>query len=163
MERTCPECCKTKDYDEFYKNNYSKDKKSYYCKECHRKKRMEYYKLEGRIQQAEKRKVLLSDPVYREKRNEYFRKYAKSRRANSRAKWLANVSISTAIELGELVPPKHCELCKKETKLHGHHWHGYSPSKWLDVLWLCPECHAYQHKILRTNTKVQKIIESHIP
>lgn len=33
-----------------------------------------------------------------------------------------------------------CHYCPKPTKQY-HHWHGYEPEHWLDVVPICTECH----------------------
>jgi DNA-binding transcriptional regulator YiaG len=56
---------------------------------------------------------------------------------------LAQVRVKTAVDNGVLVKPDKCEKCNKESKmLHGHHNDYDKP---LEVVWLCPTCHAEEH------------------
>ena len=45
------------------------------------------------------------------------------------------------------------EICQKQGKISGHHWHGYDRVHWLDVLWLCNECHTWHERCMRENER----------
>jgi len=50
-----------------------------------------------------------------------------------------------AIRRGILQRPDHCTICGKKCKPHAHHRSDAD----LDVMWLCPLCHAVLHRALR--------------
>ena len=58
-------------------------------------------------------------------------------------KYRATNAINNAIRDGKIIRPEYCEECGKEIKLHGHH-DDYS--KYLEVRWLCNDCHKQWHR-----------------
>ena len=54
----------------------------------------------------------------------------------------AHRAVFKAVRSGELKKPDCCQKCGETGIIHGHH-HDYS--KPLDVMWLCPKCHAAEH------------------
>lgn len=57
---------------------------------------------------------------------------------------LTQRKVHLAIHNGKLSKPDKCEKCSRVYKnLHGHH---KDYSKPLEVIWLCPACHAAEHK-----------------
>lgn len=50
---------------------------------------------------------------------------------------------SKAIERGQLIRPKACELCQSEGKMEAHHIDYGKP---MSVTWLCKKCHCKAHK-----------------
>jgi hypothetical protein len=53
--------------------------------------------------------------------------------------------VQWAVESGKIKKPTNCECCQKPSnKLEGHH---KDYSKPLDVIWLCPPCHGYTHRL----------------
>lgn len=46
-----------------------------------------------------------------------------------------------AVKIGALIKPDCCSVCGVKTKLEGHHHKGYARENWLDVQWLCGQCH----------------------
>jgi hypothetical protein len=61
--------------------------------------------------------------------------------ASAQVKRKARVAVKTALRSGRLVRPDACERCGHGLP-HAHH-HDYAEP--LDVEWLCPECHAWEH------------------
>ena len=54
----------------------------------------------------------------------------------------AHVKLNRAVKTGQIIKPKNCQICGKETKrIEGHHWRGYGEKYVLDVQWLCHRCH----------------------
>ena len=68
---------------------------------------------------------------------------AKYRKANPE-KSLAQDKLNIAVKGGKIIRPEKCQVCKLKTKVHGHH---IDYSKPLEVIWLCPKCHAKEHKV----------------
>ena len=54
----------------------------------------------------------------------------------------AKTAVRKAIAAGTIKKPTSCKLCKRESKLYGHHT---DYTKVLDVLWLCASCHRRIH------------------
>lgn len=73
-------------------------------------------------------------------------------------------AVARAVKNGELIKPDRCSICKrkevrvgshdwiysykdaclykkKSRPIEAHHW-SYEPEHWLDVIWVCPRCHA---------------------
>lgn len=38
-----------------------------------------------------------------------------------------------------------CEVCGTSDRVHAHHHVSYEPKDWLNVRWLCFECHKTEH------------------
>jgi hypothetical protein len=58
----------------------------------------------------------------------------------------AHDAVGKAIQSGRLIRPSVCTHCLRErgltqTKIEGHHHHGYDRAHWLDVQWVCKVCH----------------------
>lgn len=73
-------------------------------------------------------------------------------REKNRHKHAANRAVHQAIKSGRLVRPDTCSRCKRAAyvgdKIHAHHW-SYAPEHWLDVVWLCLNCHFRGHSRIR--------------
>lgn len=90
---------------------------------------------------------------YRSK--ESYRLYTKSRyhsiEENVRK---ARYYASNAIRDGRLIRLDNCEICKvkdwgkKRSMIEAHHYKGYNKANWLDIKWLCTNCHKIQHNKL---------------
>ncbi len=57
----------------------------------------------------------------------------------------AHGAVYRAVKKGFLTRPSSCSKCGKACKPHGHHHKGYAREFWLDVVWLCLECHLDEH------------------
>ena len=56
---------------------------------------------------------------------------------------LAQVRVKTAVENGKLFKPDFCQWCERPSSmLHAHHRDYEKP---LEIIWLCPPCHAKIH------------------
>lgn len=118
-----------------------------WCKNC--KKKADYKR---------SRKWLLARPdknaeysrIFRNKHLEKIKQkdaeYAKKRRILQPDKVKARKFIQNAVRDGRIIKPKFCEQCKgNKVRIEGHHYNGYSPSCWLNVIWLCVSCHKKEH------------------
>lgn len=98
-----------------------------------------------------------TDPTFVRKEKEYYKKwYATHGRNraidyreaiidwqnNNPEKFAAHRKVSQAVATGKLVKPKDCTICRRQTRLVGHH---PDYSKPLEVLWLCSSCHKLEH------------------
>ena len=67
---------------------------------------------------------------------------------------LAQAKVESAVKNGRLKKPDACQWCEKPSSmLHGHHRDYDKP---LDVIWLCPPCHAKIHG------KIEEVISSNL-
>lgn len=66
-----------------------------------------------------------------------------------RAQNLARIEVYKAVRNGTLEKKDKCEVCESADRVQSHHWHGYNKDRWLDVLWLCQQCHTYHERVLR--------------
>ena len=135
MERkVCFKCGIEKDLSEFYVHPRMKDGHLNKCKECTKRDAHERIVLHPEIVRAYEKKRY-SDP----KRKECVRRHVAQWSEKYPERKKASNMVNNAVRDGRLLKPDKCEMCNKEGKLHGHH---YDYSKPLDVIWLCPECHA---------------------
>ncbi|MES2367165.1 MAG: hypothetical protein V4563_14910 [Pseudomonadota bacterium] len=87
----------------------------------------------------------------------YIRRKIPEKTKARRRKWLleyhlknpekiqARQTLNNRVRNGQITKPKRCEGCRKVRKLHAHH---ADYSKRLEVKWLCPDCHAEEHRKL---------------
>jgi hypothetical protein len=77
-----------------------------------------------------------------EKRKTQFILKQRRKRKASKFYMRAHNVVSRAIKSGELIRPNRCQRCSLPCKPHAHH---DDHSKPLDIMWLCPVCHAARH------------------
>lgn len=149
----CRVCSEEKEPSEFYPQQLRKAGDIGECMECtktrvrdNRARRVEYY----REYDAER---FQKDPRVRERH----RRYKKTDKGGavlreSRLRWVgknpekraAHIAVGNAVRSGKLTKPSTCSKCgESAAKIHGHH-NDYS--KPLEVVWLCPSCHAEVHR-----------------
>jgi hypothetical protein len=109
-----------------------------HCKECwkakvkaNRAEKADYYREFDRQRG--------SDP----KRKAQFLAKQRRRRARGDGIMAAHNAVARAIKKGTLIRPDHCAHCLITCYPQGHHDDHGKP---LDVIWLCPICHAARHK-----------------
>ncbi len=112
-----------------------------HCKECwknrvkaNRKEKAEYYREFDRNRGSDPRRKAQFSAKQKRKREFAGVQYDR-----------AHVAVSRAIKSGAMVRPDHCSRCLIPCSPQGHH---DDHSKPLDVMWLCPICHAQRHKEL---------------
>jgi len=57
----------------------------------------------------------------------------------------AKEAVQRAVRIGRLTRPSACEQCGAPAPLQAHHYLGYAHEHWLDVQWLCVQCHTAAH------------------
>ena len=132
--KQCKKCGTTKSISEFYKNRSSKDGLSAWCKICHNADVKRYEKTERgkavkkRYVQSKKGKAIRR--ATQKRFNEHYPNYEKARHA-----------VNHAIESGKIQKASSykCKYCPKQAAQY-HHWHGYEPEHWLDVVPVCTQC-----------------------
>ena len=63
----------------------------------------------------------------------------------NKSKRRAQDALKRAVKRGDLIRPNKCNICGSKGIIHAHHHKGYLKKFYLDVLWLCPQCHTNQH------------------
>lgn len=141
LMKRCSSCKIEKDESEFYRNKRSKDGLKSQCKKCH---------LEGSIRTRDKERHRISNRQWMRNSNYYDRPEVRNRERkrallrNNTLKAKIRYLTIRAIELGLLVRPDDCGRCGKSGDIQAHHPDYSNP---LNVIWLCPLCHAEEHRI----------------
>jgi hypothetical protein len=140
MSKTCSKCKQSKPLSEFRKNPNHKDKRQSQCKFCQKQcdklyRQTEDYKKSQRQYQKSKKGKIVRFQIGQRTRKKY----------PERIK--ARHFVNHAIEKDELKSPNKfkCVYCGKQAEQY-HHWHGYEPEHWLDVVPSCRSCDRKIHK-----------------
>jgi hypothetical protein len=139
----CDRCKLIKLESEFYRNKSSRTGRQNYCVVCFRKAQKESYARVGRVKSKQHIQELLQDPDlathYRRRQAAALRRYRVRHGLETRARWAINhmlTRINAAISKSSS-----CDYCHQEIPLEAHHYKGYEPENWLNVHWLCHDCH----------------------
>jgi len=136
ISKCCTKCKKKKPVFEFHKDRSTKDGLLRWCKSCQKaycqtdKGKAVNHKATAKYLKTPKGKATMKR-FYTRNPN-----YAKATNA-----------VNHAIRDGKLPRPDSllCHYCPKPAKQY-HHWKGYEPEHWLDVLPVCRDCHKELHK-----------------
>lgn len=164
--KQCFKCGESKNLSAFY-NRSNK------CKDCtkeavrlNRLSNIEYYNeydrkrgFSGseRIKAATSKSKLKydSDPEFKAKVDKTKAEWA----IRNKVKRLAQQKVSNSLRDGKLIRPTTCSSCgKTDCEIQGHHW-SYLEEHWLDVIWLCTECHGKEHRKINAENR-QKLLQS---
>lgn len=159
--KKCFKCGEVKELSEFYKHPKMADGHVNKCKECNKKDvrenrldKKDYYDNYDRNRPNHKERAKKASERIKELYNsdEEFRqtilKHKRSWSEKNQHKRKAQHAAGNAIRDGKLTRSDRCEHCgTSEKKIQAHHW-SYEPENWLDVIWLCTECHGKEHKRL---------------
>ena len=139
--KTCIMCGETKPLSEYYAHPQMADGYLGRCKVCHRKeaRRIRSENLE-RYREYDRQRGK-SD----ERKLSYKIKNKNKRKFEGPIYDKAHNALVRAVKLGKIIRPDHCERCHITCVPQGHH-DDYS--KPLEVMWLCPICHAQRHREL---------------
>lgn len=148
--KPCKKCHETKPLSEFYFNRKS-NLSDNTCKECV-KSRVRSYRESNleKCREYDRQRYRLA----KKRNDDAFRsKYRKPIKASTRAKWCASnprkrraqIEVRKALQSGDLVRPKSCEVCACKCTPHAHHSDYRHPLK---IHWLCPKCHGRVHSVL---------------
>ena len=130
MEKKCFKCKRVLPLSMFYKHPQMGDGHLNKCKEC----------------------TVLDVRLYRDGNGEKIRAYDRARASDRHKvefkdrhplKKAAQTTLGNAVKYGKVVKPQFCIRCWSVGKIHGHHRDYSRP---LDVIWLCPRCHAIEHE-----------------
>jgi len=125
--KACTTCGETKELIEFSKRRELKSGFHSRCKACSNAYRREYAKTKSYIHS--RTKSLLN--------------YEK----NNPDKLKARSAVHNAVARGALKKTACIARECGSEKVHAHHYLGYKPEHWLDILWLCQKHHARTHYI----------------
>jgi len=156
ISKTCPKCKEIKFLSEFSKDCHKKSGHQVYCKLCHKAYRQskEYKASRKKYESSAKGKAAHKryeqKPVAILKKRISRLRYAKSSKGKLQSKLYklrhleqtrAQHAVNHAIERGCMRPisSQKCCICTKQATAY-HHWKGYSPEHWLDVVPVCT-CH----------------------
>jgi len=132
--KICFKCGKEKPLDLFYAHPKMRDGHLNKCKECTKR-------------DVKIRSIVKSDYIkeYEKMRNQTSKRkqkialYAKRDKEKNPDRARARNAVNNAIRNGKLKKSYTCEICGAIGPTHAHH---YDYSRPLDVIWLCPKCHA---------------------
>lgn len=133
-------------FKEYRKNN--REKLNEYHKEYRRKQRKEEpekikkYRLD--YYQKNKDILLARNKKWREENPEKIKKLLKDYYCNNKYKCSLRAKTRDAVKKG-LIKKEPCNICNsKKSEIHHNDYDNY-----LDITWLCRNCHAILHKELR--------------
>lgn len=153
----CPDCKQNKPLSEFNKSRTRKGGFQSYCKSCLKAYQKTY-------QQSEKGKAICRKATTKYQQTFNYKvvsaNYRQSlmgkaahRKADAKSKAIhpnnikAKDAVNNAIRAGKLPRPNTwlCHYCTRPAQEY-HHWHGYEPEHYLDVIPACRECHKKEHR-----------------
>lgn len=135
--KKCSKCGEAKPLDEFHRNRKMPDGLQYVCKTCRAEERRAYYAANREYQDEVNRTWRIANP---EKVEQYY--------ARERAKYPERVAarseVNKAVKRGDFPPPSAlvCDHCQEAQAEQWHHYLGYAPEHWLDVIAVCIPCHV---------------------
>ena len=112
------------------------------CKTCCKKKAKLYIEKEGI-----KAKTSLYQKEYRKTNKESKAKHSRKYRENNICKIKSHQAVKRALYSTLLVKSNVCEYCCTTSKTEAHHT-SYTEHMWLNIIWLCKECHLKADKDL---------------
>lgn len=148
ISKTCTKCKQTKALSEFHKDYNKKDKHRSDCKVCQCATKIQY-------RQSKHGKIIRQRYAKTEKGKNLISFYNKQWRLLHPERILAVNKVMYAICIDKLKPAKmlKCTYCSKQAEDY-HHYLGYAPEHWLDVIPVCRKCHCLFRKISHTNKLV---------
>lgn len=140
-EWLCPKCKQWLPSSGFYHNKRSISDITSYCRKCHGEKSI-------RTRDAENTRRLNRESSRRQRQKDPERFRLKERLASRRRGYTRKVQCRTllnnAVRDGRIQRPGCCSVCEAKERINAHHPDYDQP---LQVLWLCPLCHAEQHRM----------------
>lgn len=135
--KRCPKCGDKKSETEFWKSSRTRDGLYGWCKDCTRENQRKYHKTDKYKQDSRLRST----------------RFAKVNRDKTRAAQF----IYYAIQAGVIEKPEVAD-CGHAGNPEAHHYLGYEPRHWIDVIWLCSACHRRVGVELAKANKARKIL-----
>ena len=161
-EKHCPRCDQTKPITDFWRKKKGSKERQVYCKACDnsssiesRKKniidRREKERIVGRTRPKKPRTPEQKERDRERKREEYREHPERSQAVQAvrlgvrRSEKLLRGELTLTERTGPIIfKPDSCKLCNtphEPSGLQPHHHLGYAREHWLDVIWVCTECH----------------------
>ena len=136
-QKICIKCNLLLHLEEYYKHSKMSDGHLNKCKKCCKKEQkttrdsnVEYYRnYDKERNKTAERKLTFKEKLIR-------------MRSDHPGMMKAHNAVSRALKNGSLIRPEKCSRCEYTEHIQGHH-DDYS--KVLEVIWLCPTCHANRH------------------
>lgn len=144
VSKRCSKCKEIKPLSEFYTDHSRKNGHQCYCKICSNKD-------VGKYRQTEKGRKVSRRAVSKYEQTEKGKEHRKCRARKHPEIIKARQHIADAIRWGKLPPAESLQCSCGEPAKHYHHWHGYEPEHWLDVIPVCVKCHTNRNKKTRQN------------
>lgn len=168
MSNSIMKCCShckqefpaTTDY--FNRNKSTIDGLFHWCKKCKAASDKKYRNTEqGKNTRNRNRKTEKAKNSQRirsrrfaktSKGHDHAIKSAKQARENHPERYRARKEVYKAIQRKEIPPAKMllCQQCGAQAR-HYHHFKGYEPEHWFDIVPLCLVCHTKEHEIEADN------------
>ena len=157
ISKRCPKCKQFKPLSEFYKDSRNKDGVRANCKSCHKSYKKAYRQSEkGRAVHRKGNAKYRQTPKGKIAKQKAIAKYQKTLKGKATMKRYyacnpnyikATNAVNHAIQAGRLprANSQQCHYCPHPAQEY-HHWHGYEPEHWLDVVPACIKCHSNQHR-----------------
>lgn len=141
ITKKCSHCKEIKNVFDFFKNKTTKDGYQSFCKICFYTSTQKYrHTQKGRNASIKYRRSIKGYI----NQNKYYIKNKKE----CPEKYKARKAINNATRDGKLVKPKQhkCHYCNNQAEQY-HHYLGYEPEHWFDVVPICHICHNIIHRI----------------
>lgn len=157
ISKRCSKCKQNKPLPEFSKSRTTKDGLQTYCNSCKKLYQQQYQQTpKGRASNSKRAakyrnssKGKASIRAYRqsERGRVVHRKTVAKHNALNLYYAKAKHAVESEIRAGRFLPAntRPCHYCPTQAKEY-HHWQGYEPKHWLDVVPACLECHRKEHR-----------------
>ncbi|KKM67253.1 hypothetical protein LCGC14_1473010 [marine sediment metagenome] len=152
----CFSCKQVKPLSEFNKNRNRKNGHRYHCRICQHKYQREYEKTDKhklymlRYNQSEKGKAKNHRATSRYRQTDKGRLNSKKCSERYRIRYPERIKAKDAVHnavLADKIPcirTRRCYFCFEQAEQY-HHYKGYKPKFWLDVIPVCKKCHRKFH------------------
>jgi hypothetical protein len=140
--------------DQFYRDKYAPDGRTYRCKKCMNADKHIYMqnpepkRRHDEYMKTEAGKACL-DRYYRSDKGKETNRIRMARRRKTpehKPKEMARTAVKHAVRSHAMPKAKDlpCHFCENQAKEYHHHL-GYEPEHWLDVIPVCKACHTKAH------------------
>ena len=149
----CLKCPINKPVSDFYTDRSRKEGHCRWCKSCmnayqrSERGRAAHNKANAKYQQTPKGKAAIRKGVAKHSKTPKGKATHKRFIDRYPDHFKAKCAVNNAVASGKMprVGTQICYYCPNPAD-HYHHWHGYEPEHWLDVVPACVECHKEEHR-----------------
>lgn len=158
--KKCVRCNQFKAFSEFNKSSLRKDRLDCYCRVCSKiygrqRRQTEKYKIydkayRKKYRSTKKGKEVIHKAMQKYRQSKKGKKYYPQYRQRYKSLWpekiQARTAVYNAVKTGKLpkVSTCKCSYCSEKAKFY-HHYKGYKPEHWLDVIPMCRICDKICH------------------